>query len=378
MKKSVKFLSFLLLFVMVVCCVPVSALTDVTHFGKQDSLKILAIGNSFSEDATEYIPLIARDMGIKNIVVGNMYIGGCTIATHAANAKANKADYKYYKNTSFSMMSVGPSTKNVSLETALKDEKWDIITLQHSSVHSGQASKYGNDLEYMLDYVKNLCPEAKIGWHMTWAYETGYDGSSFKTYYSGNEVKMYNMITDCVKKFIVPNEKIDFIIPAGTAIQNARSGWLGDHLTRDGLHLTLDYGRYIVGATWFKAMGFDLDNLKTMPSRVKKTVLPFIKDTVNDAFGEMFAVTQSKYWYEPGKTPPATQAPETQAVTTVPETASQTAASVTVQNTESATVNNGQAALPDGNNTVLILVSAVAVVAVIAVVAVVIIRKKKK
>lgn len=378
MKKSVKFFSILLLFVLILACIPANALTDVTYLGKQDSLKILAIGNSFSEDATEYIPVIARDMGIKSIVVGNMYIGGCTIATHAANAKANKADYKYYKNTTYGLMSTGPYTKNVSLETALKDEKWDIVTLQNSSVHSGLESKYGADLEYMIDYVKSLCPDAKIGWHMTWAYETGYDGSSFKSYYQQDEVKMYNMIMSCVQKYIVPNEKIDFIIPSGTAIQNARSSWLGDHLTRDGLHLTLDYGRYIVGATWFQAMGFDLDNLKTMPSRVRKTVIPFIKDTVNDAFTQMFAVTQSEYWYEPGTTPPATEAPVTEAVTTAPETVAQTVADITPQITATSAYETAPVKNETENNMGIITVAVIAGVAVIAVLVVVLVRKKKK
>lgn len=34
------------------------------------------------------------------------------------------------------------------------------------------------------------------------------------------------------------------IIPTGTAIQNARTSFVGDHMNRDGYHLDLKIGRY--------------------------------------------------------------------------------------------------------------------------------------
>ncbi len=379
MRKKLRAIVVFMAIAMLLCCIPANALTDVTSIAQKDSLKILAIGNSFSEDATEYIPMVAKDCGVKNIIVGNMYIGGCTIQQHAENAKNNKAAYKYYKNTSFSLMSVCPTTQNVSLETALTDEDWDIVTLQNSSVHSGQESKYKDDLTYMVDYVKSKCPNAKLGWHMTWAYETGYTGSAFATYYKKDEKYMYNSIMRCVKTYIVPNEKIDFIIPAGTAIQNARTSYLGDKLTRDGLHLTLDYGRYIVAATWMKTLGFSLDNLKTMPNRMRARVLPFIRECVDNALATPFEVTQSAYWYEPGTTPPATQ-PVTEA-----ETLKETESIEKVTETLSETVNQTQApetennvTMPGKSNTGLIIVIACVAAAVVAAVIIVIAKKKKK
>ena len=362
--------------VMMMCSVPVNALTDVTGVSKKDTLKILAIGNSFSEDATEYIPIIAKDCGIKNIVVGNMYIGGCTIQQHAENARGNKAAYKYYKNTSFSLMSVCPTTQNVSLETALTDEDWDIVTLQNSSVHSGQESKYKSDLTYMIDYVKEKCPNVKLGWHMTWAYETGYTGSAFKNYYKSDEKYMYDSIVNCVQKYVKPNEKIDFIIPAGTAIQNARTSYLGDKLTRDGLHLTLDYGRYIVAATWMKTLGFSLDNLKTMPNRMRPRVLPFIRECVDNAMNTPYEVTQSVHWYEPGTPPPATQ-PVTEAETAKVTEAIESVTEILEETKTPETVKDAEI-MPGKSNTGLVIAVCCGAVAVVAVAVIFIIAKKKK
>ncbi|MBQ6702500.1 MAG: DUF4886 domain-containing protein [Clostridia bacterium] len=377
----------LLVFVFLCSCISVTALTDVSELGKKDTLKILAIGNSFSEDATEFIPVIAKDLGIKNIVVGNMYIGGCTIQKHAENARNNKAEYKYYKNTSYSLMSVCPTTQNVSLETALKDEEWDVVTLQDSSVKSGILGKTYSDLDYMINYVKTMCPNAKLGWHMTWAYETGYTGSAFKNNYKNDEMYMYNCIVDCVKEYIVPDERIDFIIPSGTAIQNARTSFLGDKLTRDGLHLTLDYGRYIVAATWMQGMGFSLDSLKTMPTRVRSRVLPFIRECVDNAYANPFTVTQSVHWYEPGTTPPATEPPVTEADTEQISTEPIN----TVQQTENMTQPEGSTTSPEDNgaepeqedndngsgSAVIVILIAATVIVILSVTAFVIKKKKK-
>ena len=47
-------------------------------------MKILAIGNSFSEDATTYLHQIGEAAGVKNQIV-NLYIGGCPLETHWEN-----------------------------------------------------------------------------------------------------------------------------------------------------------------------------------------------------------------------------------------------------------------------------------------------------
>lgn len=45
-------------------------------------IKILAIGNSFSQDATQFIHDIAKADGVDTKVV-NLYIGGCSLQRHS-------------------------------------------------------------------------------------------------------------------------------------------------------------------------------------------------------------------------------------------------------------------------------------------------------
>ncbi|WP_255702926.1 DUF4886 domain-containing protein [Antarcticibacterium sp. 1MA-6-2] len=60
-------------------------------------LKILAIGNSFSEDAIEYYLYGLANAADQEIVIGNLYIGGAELSQHVANANSNANSYSYRK-----------------------------------------------------------------------------------------------------------------------------------------------------------------------------------------------------------------------------------------------------------------------------------------
>ena len=64
---------------------------------KEKTLKVLAIGNSFSEDATSYIKQIALADNV-DLRVANAFIGGCSFERHADNIKNKTTDYRltYY------------------------------------------------------------------------------------------------------------------------------------------------------------------------------------------------------------------------------------------------------------------------------------------
>ena len=51
-------------------------------------MKVLAIGNSFSQDATHYLHKIAASDGVEMKVV-NLYIGGCSLEQHWKNIQAD-------------------------------------------------------------------------------------------------------------------------------------------------------------------------------------------------------------------------------------------------------------------------------------------------
>ena len=255
------------------------------------SLRILSIGNSFSIDAQEWLYGIAQDGGFDNIVLGNLYIGGCSLATHSSNADNNSAAYTYYKNTTGSWT----NTTGQTMLHGITDEYWDYITLQQASGSSGYQSTYDTYLENLIGYVNanKLNPDAQLLWHMTWAYDEAYASTS--SYES--QQAMYDMIIAAVKAKIVPNSNFSMIIPSGTAVQNARTSYIGDNFNRDGFHLDYTYGRYLAGLTWFhKITGLPIDDIDYIPNgSFSAEYLEILKEAAKNAVANPFVITQSTY-----------------------------------------------------------------------------------
>ncbi len=267
--------------------------TEKQNWNDDGALKILCIGNSFSVDSMEYVYQIARAAGVDNVVLGNLYIGGCSLATHLTNAKNDSGSYTYYKNTSGTWSSSGSQ----KISTAVKSEDWDFISVQQVSGSSGIADTYG-DLDELLDIVEPLNPSARLVWHMTWAYKTGSSHTDFSKY-DKDQMTMYNAIVKAVQSKILTEDRIEIVIPAGTAIQNARTSYYGDNFTRDGYHLN-DFGRFIGSLTFVKALtGLSIDNLDYKLDSMTSNNLLLAIDAVNKAIAKPFEVTTSAYATEP-------------------------------------------------------------------------------
>ena len=254
-----------------------------------NALKILAIGNSFSDDTMDYVYQVAKDAGVENIVLGKLYIGGCSLATHLANAKSMNKAYDYKINTSGTWTAKG----NQSIKYAVESDDWDFITFQQVSGYSGIADSY-DDLYELVNIVEPLNPSARLAWNMTWAYKTGSGHADFAKY-NNDQMTMYNAIVNAVNTKILIYDKIDFVIPAGTSVQNVRTSFIGD-VTRDGYHLSYGIGRYIAAMTLVKALtGLSIDNSVTTPDDVDSYELKAVIESVNNAIKTPFAVTNSTY-----------------------------------------------------------------------------------
>ncbi|RZK64037.1 MAG: DUF4886 domain-containing protein, partial [Pedobacter sp.] len=95
-------------------------------------------------------------------------------------------------------------------------------------------------------------PDVKYVYHQTWAYAQGSTYAPFENY-GKNQLTMYNAIAN-VSQRVKDIVAIDMLVPAGTAIQNARTSALGDAFNvSDGYHLN-NIGKYIAAATWFETI----------------------------------------------------------------------------------------------------------------------------
>ena len=241
-----------------------------------ETIKILSIGNSFSQDSVYYLYDIAKSAGV-NVIIGNLYYSGSSLEIHETNAKKNLKAYSYQKWTSSEIT----EEKNKTMKEVLLDEDWDYITFQQSSENSGLYNTYQPYLNNLIDYVKSTAnnPNVKLALNMTWAYSTDSKNKGF-TVYSYNQFNMYRCVAESYKQALEETE-IDIIIPCGTAIQNARTNKhliaVGNELTSDGYHLEKGMGRYIAGLTLFETL---IVNDKSLDLNIYDDVT-FIPDTKN-------------------------------------------------------------------------------------------------
>lgn len=226
----------------------------------QKTIRVLAIGNSFSEDAIEQnLHLIAAEKNVP-MVIANMYIGGCTIDRHWNNVQNDIADYRY---TRFEADGSKSIRQNVPISEVISSEPWDYISVQQASGVSGIEASYAN-LPAFVEWIRSKAPQAEVVFHQTWAYAVGAPHKEFPNY-DCDQQKMYDAICSCVRTAC---EKcgIKTVIPSGQALQCLRLKTGNPDYTRDGYHLSKGIGRYLAACTWFQTLtGIDARTIKYRP-----------------------------------------------------------------------------------------------------------------
>ena len=268
---------------------------------KATKLKVLMIGNSYADDTRFYVPYMAEALGFEEVIIGSLYYGGCSIAQHYNAIGTKFYDFRFWENGKWNDFVGGEGTKQ-TLEYGIKYQDWDYITLQQSSASSGKENTYNSDLNNLVDYVLRMATnkDVKLVWNMTWAYREGYSGLSGNGY--SGQMGMYDSIVSAVQNKIETNPAFSTVLPAGTAIQNARTSYLGDTFNHiDGTHLEFQVGRgrYIAALTLFcKLTGYTPDEVPFAPYKLTKGEVLVAKESVKNALRFSYLVTNSQYLEE--------------------------------------------------------------------------------
>ena len=302
---------------------------------KGQTLKVLAITSSFGLNTTQllYDVAVAEGYAPEDVTVARLYTSGCSLEKHLTYAP-NKPVYQYTKVSGdpaivaehaaegqvvgklFEVMKEG----NATLLDGLLDEEWDIIFMQQgarvspimSSYTDSQGRDYITQLRNVLQpYVDQQCPDARFVWNMLWAFDKDSPQSPMNTTFKNDQLAMYQASVDCTMTYVVPRTDYDRIIPTGTAIQNARTSFFGETLSRDTYHLNnlggtiAAYGLFAV-LTGREITEINLDIVTasknngiagaakiTTPLREDEKLV--IMESVNNALRNPYSVTPSAY-----------------------------------------------------------------------------------
>ncbi len=252
----------------------------------KDTIRVLAIGNSYAVDAFAYLGEIAAAEGV-NLELRIAQIGGATFTTHwnAWTAETPEGRNRYYEN-------------DVKYDIAhfLEDgSRYDYITIQQSSANSGDEKNYMNDAENVVKYIREKQPTAEILIHKTWANEKGSPVEAFVKTYNSDQAYMTEQIDKCVENArielgkvktasgleVSPGGKPLRYIPSGDAVVIARQSKMFDttytlkanwddvnqywapevideskvvSLHRDSYHCSQRHGRYLVALVWYRCL----------------------------------------------------------------------------------------------------------------------------
>lgn len=246
--------------------------------------KVLAIGNSFSQDATVYLHQIAEAGGYENKIV-DLCIGGCPLSKHYHNVTHNLAEYGYELNGRWL------DGDSVSVEATLKEEDWDVITVQQVSGLSGLYGTYQPYLDGFVAYLKERAPKAEYYFHRTWAYEIDTTHGDFIRY-DRNQERMFGCIVEAsTKAALAIGAKI---LPCGDVMQVLRltpefyyPAGKPSLCCPDGFHMHRAYGRYLAAAVWYERIfGGDIRSNPWLPSKevigeYDESLFPVIKEAVH-------------------------------------------------------------------------------------------------
>lgn len=212
-------------------------------------LKILSIGNSFSQDAQRYLTRFAKAGG-QSVMTRNLCIGGCSLEQHWNNFIGDTPGYGWEADGE-------PRAEGYTLSRGLGEEQWDIITLQQVSHLAGKPESFEPYLSNLVTAIRAMCPDAKLYFQQTWEYEKGSGHGGFPAYGCDPDI-MYERVSASCRAAAAEHGLI--LIPSGDAVHAAKrldacnTDRGGQSLYRDKFHMHLVYGRYLLACVWYKTL----------------------------------------------------------------------------------------------------------------------------
>lgn len=302
---------------------------ETTPVEEKTTLKVLTIGHSLAVDSGYMLSLIAAAEGYTEMTVGTLYYSGCSLSQHVQFMTENARDYRLYVSKSSNVSNVRDTINDITMKEAIRYSDWDVFVLQGSPFEVATEATFSTgNIQTLQKFVNDnkLNPDAVFAWHMFWSIAT--DPDLMATHptkpnpytakyemFDTDRSKLYAAYTECVSKYILTDETFSFVLPSGTAIENAMSGYMTEKdLLRDYGHAT-DLGRVIAGYTWYCTLrGIDeLQEIKlsTVPKEYFVSTEPLedwvlsdhekalILEAVNNALKNPLQVTQSQYTEAP-------------------------------------------------------------------------------
>jgi hypothetical protein len=183
------------------------------HADEPKTVRLFTVGNSFSNNATKYLPELAKAGG-HTLVMRTASVGGAPLALHWGKAEAFEKDPTAPE---------GQYGNKKGLKEELRAAKWDVVTIQQASIQSHDIETYRPYAKKLAEAIRAAAPDAKLMLHQTWAYRA--DDKRFagvpKAGEPGTRAEMHAMLTKAYRT--IAGELGAGIVPVGDAFDLAET-----------------------------------------------------------------------------------------------------------------------------------------------------------
>ena len=226
-----------------------------------DTLRILDIGNSYTEDYTSLLPAIADNLGgnLKNVCYYNLVRPGGSFQSWYDCFYGRDTEAYYCQKLLGDIRQPVPTGNFRSHDSrALRlilSARWDLIILHPVSSYATnyaawQTRREGGYLHELVALLRKSQPRTSFAFVLTHSYEHTYVNNK-----EGSTYERWQHISAAAQWLMTMNGNFRYLIPYGTAIENLRTVANTEHdLTRDGTHLGRGLARYAAALTVYQTL----------------------------------------------------------------------------------------------------------------------------
>ena len=214
----------------------------------EEPLRILAIGNSFTHNASNYVPFIINELNEDSVYMAKLTRSGCSLSMHWASHCSDTPDYDFHYSENGKWYAGDIKT----IDSALALYDWDIIVIQQASGDSGIYDTYQPYLDNLVQLFRATNPRALLAWHYTWPYRDGTTHDYFARYDRDPETMYHAILNACDRA----SEGFDIKIPSATLIWEMRQKYpeVEDQFSTDGYHISDPMALYALSVLWYQCL----------------------------------------------------------------------------------------------------------------------------
>ncbi len=175
-----------------------------------DSLKVLTLGNSFTDSLAAFFPQAASSAGCE-LHFERANHGGCELSRHWEYISNEERDacYAMYQDRRWKFREI------------LAREPWDVVTIQQASHASWDPETYFPFAQNIAELIRRYAPRAEIVVQQTWAYRADDPRIMPGGAWGFDQSEMYERLTANYRRLARELGNLR-IIPTGLAVQLSR------------------------------------------------------------------------------------------------------------------------------------------------------------